>query len=436
MTRIEGSAVQLILADHDIDWLMETAQELSSHSQLKVVGFAQDGDTLVEHVINMDADAVLMDFTIPGSSAGEIARKLADDSPDTAVFAVTDSITMQLKETAKSDGVIDVYDKDKADINQIANQITYYVDAMRRNYGEVSRMHNEDIERASGPARTISQSIISTYNIKGGVGKTTLAVNLATAIKMSPYLSGLRVCLVDFDCGGANAATNCHLDDLDVINRNLVVWEHLPEDISGADVEELLIKGPQGLMIAAAPINQASSERVTAELAEKIIRILKRHFTIIVIDGAPNITAPMDVAFSHSTHILMIANAEGQSVKQLSRTVQLFSPDPDYPEKQDMSHILDKMFLILNYAHPLGKWDLKKSEISKNVGKPIFGEIPYDDVIRRALHSSNGKVAVELEPNGEFATAIKSLANDICGAYPGRKPKKKNMLGKIFKKRR
>lgn len=436
MTRIEGSAVQLILADHDIDWLMETAQELASHPQLKVVGFAQDGDTLVEHVINMDADAVLMNFTIPGSSAGEIARRLADDSPDTAVFAVTDSLTMQLREAAKSDGVIEVYDKDRADINQIANQITYYVDDMRRNYGEISRKHSEDVARASEAARTVSQSIILTYNVKGGVGKSTIAANLATAIKMSPHLSGLRVCLVDFDCGGANAATNLHLDDLDVMNRNLIVWEHLPEDVSGADIEELLIKGPQGLMVAAAPINQASSERVTAELAEKILRILKRHFTIIVIDGAPNITAPMDVAFSHSTHILMIANAEGQSVKQLSRTVQLFSPDPDYPEKKDMSHILDKMFLILNYAHPSSKWDLKKAEISKNINKPIFGEIPYDDVVKRALHSSSGKVAVELEPNGEFATAIKSLANDICGAYPGRKPKKESKLGKIFKRRR
>lgn len=434
--KIEGSPVYIILADHDVEWMMQAAQEISSHPQVKVIGFAQDGTTLVERAVSMMADAVLMNFSIQGASVNDIAAKLADESPGTAVFAVSDSITMQLEEMAKSAGVVEVFDKNNLDMNFVANQVGSYVDGLRRKWSEIDRRHKDVLKREEAPSRTISQTIILTYNVKGGVGKSTIAANLATAIKMSPYLKDLRVCLVDFDCGGANAATNCHISDLDVINRNLSIWEYLPEDASGQELDEILIKGPQGIMVAAAPINQVASERINAELADKILRILKKHFTVIVIDGAPNTSEPVDVAFTHSTHILMISNAEGQSVKQLSRTMQLLLPDPEYPEKPDMSHILNKMFLVLNHAQPSSKWDLKKTEISKVVGKPIYAEIPYDDVVKRALHGSSGKMAIEVEPNSDFSVAIKNLANDICRAYPGKSAKKGGILNKIIKGRR
>lgn len=435
--KIEGSPVLLILADHDVDWLMQTAQELSFHHQLKVVGFAQNSETLVDHVINMAADAVLMNYAIPNTTAGEMARRLQDEAPGVSVFAVSDSLTPQLRDSAKSDGVVEVYDKHTFDAREIANEITAHVDKLRVSWADKKRRHKESVGRATiEPVTEVAQTIILTYNPKGGVGKTAIATNLAAAIKMSPYLMGLRVCLVDFDCSGANVATACHIDDVDVVNRNLSVWEHLPDNLRGPDIDEILIDGPHGIKIVAAPLNPAAAERVNAELAEKILRILRKHFTIIIIDGSPTLTVPVDVAISYATHILLVANPEGQSVKQLSRTVHLLKPDPDYPEKPDMSHILDKMFLILNHTQPPSKYDLKKSEISENIGKPIYAEIPYDEVIKRSLHGTKARMAVELEPHGGFATAIKALANDICGAYPGKKQKGESLFGKILKRRR
>lgn len=436
--RIEGTPVYLIVADHDPGWMMEVAQNISSHPQVKVVGFAQDGDTLIDRVVNMMADAVLMNFVVSNATANDVARKLADKAPDVAVFAVSDSLTPQLEEMGKSNGIIRVYDKNNLDISAVAEEIAAYIDRMRRAEKDSTRKYEESLKTTEEPVKALSQTVILTYNVKGGVGKTTIATNLAAALKLSPYLKGIRVCLVDFDCGGANVATCCHLDEIDVVNRNLISWEHVSENLSSADIDELLIKGPHGLMIAAAPLNQAASERVTIDLAEKILSILKKHFPIIIIDGAPNISAPIDAAFEHSTHILMVANPEGQSVKQLARTMQLFMPDPEYPEKVDMSYILDKMFLVLNHAQPSGKWDLRASEISEILGKPVYAEIPYDESVKQALHGSKPKMAVEVAPDSEFSKAIKGLANDICGAYPGITPAKpkSGLLGKLFKKGR
>lgn len=444
--KIEGSPVQVVLADHDSNWMMDVAQDLSTHHQIKITGFAQSGEALIQRASSMAADAILMNYSMPDLTAKEVASRLAEESPGTAVFAVSDSVTAQLIQAAKAAGVAEIFPRSEFVSREAAERIAQYVDEQRKEWNEAARKHGL-IEKGAGPkgekirekilTRTVNQTIILTYNVKGGVGKSTIACNLALAIKMSPYLSGQRVCLVDFDCGGANVATNMHIQDIDAINRNLAVWEHIDENISAKDVDSILIPGPKGVMIAAAPLNQAFIENFTIDLADKILRILKKYFGMIVIDGAPNISAPIDAAFTHATHILLIANPEGQSVKQLARTVQLLSPDSDYPGKPDMSHILRKMFLVLNYAQAPTKWDLKKSDVAENVGRPLFAEIPYDEVVRKALHGTAEKVAIELESDSNFAIAIKNLANDLCGAYPdgiGSRPKK-GLLSFLERKR-
>ncbi|QNB45372.1 AAA family ATPase [Thermanaerosceptrum fracticalcis] len=425
--KTEGSTVHLAIADHDMEWMMQALQGLNSHKQIKVTVFANTGRDLVERVASMDVDAVLMEYSMPDMTAVEVVKKLAEDSPGTLIFAVTNSLTEQLLRTAKSAGVKEVFFKPNFSPAEAGNRIVAEVDAFRRELSLAAQKHGR-IEKGTGPigvkiqkeyvTRTLKQVVVLTHNIKGGVGKSTIAVNLAAAIKMSPYYSGQRVCLVDFDCGGANVATYCHINDNATYNRNIYNWLSVSPDVSAREVEEMLIKGPQGIMIAAAPINLAHAEKISYDLADKILKILKNYFTVIVIDGAPNLSAPIDSAMLHATHILLVANAEGQSVRQLAKTVALFSPEPDFPEKPDMSHILNKMFLVVNYAQAPTEYDLKKADIASVVGRPLIAEIPYDKTVRKALHGPYEKVAVELDPGSDFSLAIKKLSNDICGAYP------------------
>jgi pilus assembly protein CpaE len=445
-TKIEGSPVHLVIVDHDMAWTIETQIQLGSHPQLKVIGFAQNMATALERAVSMEADAVLTEFSMPDGTASELAKRLAEDSPGTAVFSVSSSISATLVQSAKAAGVVEIFPKQGFVAREAAERIVEHVDSLRREWSAIAHQYGA-VGRGVGPmgqktkveyvTRSVIQTVILTHNTKGGVGKSTIACNLAVAIKMSPFLSSQRVCLVDFDCGGANASTNYHISDTDVFNRNLATWEYISEDISADEVDKLLIKGSKGVMVAAAPLSHAMSGRIGFDLAEKILRILKRYYGVIVIDGAPNLSDPVDAAMLHATHILMIANAEGQSVKQLSRIVSSLRPDPDYPEKKDMTHILKKMFLVLNYAQAPTPWDLKKLDVANTVGLPLFAEIPFDQVVRKALHGKTEKLAVELESECSFSLSIKSLANDICGAYPegvGKKNTDSGLFKKLFKR--
>lgn len=449
--RNEGEAVSLVLASMDTEFMMDLTQGLQEHPQIRVIGFAQNGSAAIERAVKMAADAVLTEYALIDITANEIAKRLAEESPGTLVFAISENITAQLVQSAKAVGVREIFPKNGFSVKEAANRIVSMVDEQRREWAEITRTHGA-VERGTGPrgekikkeyvTRAITQSVIMTHNIKGGVGKTTIAVNLATAIKMSPYFSGQRVALVDFDCGGSNVQLHCGLSRNDCYNRNLATWEHIEESrVTAADMDDLLLDGPLGIKVLPAPINKKVAEKINMdmELCDKVLMILRKYFGIIVIDSAPNLSPMTDVAMDHATHILLIANPEGQAVNKLSEITMLLRRNTDDPDKPDMSHLLRKMRVVLNHKQPESKWDLKPSEVAQAIGVPIFAEVPYSELVLKALHGNRCKQAVELDPGDPFTIAIKQMANDLTGAYPeavNARPARKGLFGRIFGKRR
>lgn len=419
--------VSIVLADYDTPRLMQIIQEIQQNPMLKVVGIAQSGRDAIERASSMAADVVLMEFSMIDYTAIDVCQKLKDDSPGTSVFAITDTMNAQFVFSAKRAGIIEIFPRQGFVAREAGMKISQYVYEQREEWNSLAQTHGT-VEKGTGPmgqkvvkeyiTKSIPQSIILTYNTKGGVGKSSTAANLALAIKMSPYMSGQRIALVDFDCGGANVSTLYHIPDSDALNRNLISWEGVTDNITAQEVDDLMIQGSHGLMVLPAPLNIVAAEKISFELCDKILSVLKRFFPIIIVDGAPNISASMDAALRHATHVLLIANSEGQSVKQLARTISILSPDPNYPDKSDMTYLLNKMFVVLNHAQGYCKWDLKPNEVARTIGRPLLAELPFSETMREALHGNSERQAIELEPKGEYSIAVKKLANDLVGAYP------------------
>ncbi len=423
----QSNTVNILVADYDNMRLMDTFSKLqNSNPIIRVVAICQNGKDLINRASTMkDVDAILMDFNLIDMTAVEVATQLKESSPGTDVFAISDIMSAEFIFNAKNQGIIEIFKRDGLAHREVADKIVDYVFSKRQEYEQLVDEHGA-IEKGTRNTKivkeyitkTISQSVILTYNMKGGVGKSTVAANLAVAIKSSPYFSGKRVALVDFDCGGANISTICNIPDVDTVSRNLAAWENIDIDYtSPEEVDSLLIKGPNGVMIAPAPIAYAIAHKIGHEIADNVLKILKKYFDVIVIDGAPNLSPVIDIALEHATKILLIANPEGQAVKQLARMVT-FLEDITNNSDKDMSYIINKMFVVLNHAQKPSEWDLKANEVARTINRPLLREIPNDDVVKRALHGSSTKQAIELEPESDFAVAIKKLANDLCGAYP------------------
>lgn len=398
---MENKKLSVILAHYENRNLENIMKKLNTHPDIRIIGFANNGEDLIEKIRMMNPNAILMPFSLLDTTAVLVAKKVQELSLNCHVFVIHKNITDKLRDELKANGVSDIIEDD----DSIGHKI----------YNYMKNIDNDDEENTK---EVFEQTVILTYNPKGGVGKSTIAVNLAYALVNSPVYSEKKIALIDFDIGGANVTTISHISDKKAATKHIYFWSDLPSDIDMdyEDIESMMLKTDNGLLVLPMPINYSYAHQVDYELADKVLNILKKHFDIIVIDTGPNIMPATDAGLRHATHILLVADAERQSVKQLTRTIELLTINP--VRQGDFTPVLERMFVVVNHTKPEGEWDLKAVDIARTIGRPFLREIPYSDSVRESLHGNSALQAVELNKNSHFSLQIKKLANDICNAYP------------------
>jgi pilus assembly protein CpaE len=132
-----------------------------------------------------------------------------------------------------------------------------------------------------------SARVISVFAPKGGVGKTTIAFNLAVAIGQS----GERTVLIDgsLQFGDLRALLKVPVDAPSILD--------LPTDrIAESDLADVLWRDPSGIDILLAPPRVEMAEMVTTRDIDKVLSLLRRVYTVVVID-TPSTINDLNLAF-------------------------------------------------------------------------------------------------------------------------------------------
>ncbi|MHB8959989.1 MAG: response regulator [Candidatus Limnocylindrales bacterium] len=143
---------------------------------------------------------------------------------------------------------------------------------------------------ASGGAR-----MITIFAPKGGVGKTTLAFNLAVAIGQS----GIRTVLIDgsLQFGDMRALLKVPMDAPSLLD--------LPTDrIQESDLEDVLWRDPSGIDILLAPPRVELAEMVTVRDLEKTLSLLRRVYQVVIVD-TPAVINDVNLAFLDASDTIL-----------------------------------------------------------------------------------------------------------------------------------
>ena len=265
--------------------------------------------------------------------------------------------------------------------------------------------------------RPRGSQIISIIGAAGGVGTTSLAVNLGCTLareeRSSVALVDLDLCLGDADVF------------LDTIPDYTLV--DVAQNVARLDFNLLkrsLTKHASGLHLLPRPVQLEDVGLITRDNLQRVIGLLKATFTHLVLDLSKSYSAIDMVALDMSDHILLVTQLDLPCLRNVVRLMMSFG---------EMENIADKVKIVVNRVG-LESGEIALGKAEETIGKEIFWQLPNDYRTMVEVRN-NGVPLLEQAPKAAITQAVAALATALCGegdAKAAASATKKSSLGRLF----
>jgi pilus assembly protein CpaE len=240
---------------------------LNSQSSIKLLDVISEGSKVAGQVSQLRPDVILVDALLQGRVKGlQLVQQLKEAKVGAPIIVLT--VPQNPVEVDPERG-----------INGVLSMPFSGYDLVTR----ITQVKT-DFEATSSVG---SSRVISVFAPKGGVGKTTIAFNLACALSQQEH----RTVLIDgsLQFGDLRALLKVPVDAPSILD--------LPTDrIVESDLSDVLWRDPSGIDILLAPPRVEMAEMVTARDIDKVLSLLRRVYEAIVIDMSSTLS-DLNLAF-------------------------------------------------------------------------------------------------------------------------------------------
>jgi flagellar biosynthesis protein FlhG len=236
--------------------------------------------------------------------------------------------------------------------------------------------------------------VIAVTGGKGGVGKTSVSINLASAFASS----GKRVMLLDGDLGLAN---------VDVF-LGLSPRHTMAHVLSGQrTLEEVIIESQDGILVVpgASGVSDMANLSAAAHLSlVQAFSTLSTRVEVMIVDTAAGISHSVLQFSQAAQHVLLVVCDEPASMTDAYALIKVLS----------RQHGIDRFRVLANMVRAPGEGDQLFEKLQRVTGKFLdvtlehIGEIPEDPYLRRAIREQ--RPVLSAFPASPAARAFKKLA--------------------------
>ena len=325
---------------------------------------------------NPDVGLVVIDSD--PKKALELVSRLCNESPDCSVLVVSSS----------NDGDL-ILQAMRAGVKEFLTKPVRIQDLMAA-FGRISERGSG---RGDGKARP--SQIIAVAGANGGVGTTSIAVNLACALAQDECNT---VALVDLDL--------C-LGDADVFLDTIPDYTlmDVAQNVTRLDFSLLkrsLTKHSSGLFLLPRPVQLEDVSAISAEDIRRVLGLLKATFTHLVLDLSKSYSAIDLVALKMADHILLLTQLDLPCLRNVVRLMESFN------EKE----MAEKVKVVVNRVG-FDQSHITTKKAKDTIGHDIYWQLPNDHRTMVATRN-DGVPLVEEAPKAAITQSIASLAKSLA----------------------
>ena len=349
-----------------VDDIPETRDHLTKllgfESDVEVVGSAASGEEAIELASRLNPDVVLMDINMPGMDGIATTEQLASRAPNAAV------VMMSVQGEA-----------DYLRRSMLAGAREFLVKPFSSDelIGSIRQVHTRERDKrsrigaaqpaAGGPGAAAADSgrepamVVAVFSPKGGVGRTTVAVNMAVALATD---LGRKVVLVDgsFQFGDVGVLLNLN-------PKNKSIADLVPELEAGEpeSLDTFVINHSAGIRVLLAPPSPEMAELVTPTAVKRVLEALRRDNDFVIVDCTSSFNDTTLAILDAADVILTMLSLEITSIKNM----RLFLEVAD-----QLGYEPGKVRLVLNRADStLG---IRVTDVEQSIGRKVDHTIVSD----------------------------------------------------------
>ncbi|MBW3598651.1 MAG: AAA family ATPase [Planctomycetes bacterium] len=248
-----------------------------------------------------------------------------------------------------------------------------------------------------GAARGRGCQVIAVAGSTGGVGTTSVCVNLGCILAKQP---GKSVALVDLDLALGDADVF-----LDTIPDYTVV--DVAQNITRLDftlLKRSLTKHSSGLYLLPRPVQLQDTSLVAPTDLHRVLGLLKASFSHLILDLSKGYSELDMVALREAHHVLLITQLDLPCLRNVVRLLMSFD---------EIEEIKEKVKIVINRVGlESGQIGLKRAQ--ETIGREVFWQIPNDYRVMAEVRN-NGVPLIEHAPRSGIAQSYVSLAESLTG---------------------
>lgn len=228
-------------------------------------------------------------------------------------------------------------------------------------------------------------------SLRGGVGVTTLAVNLAATLAQA---GDKATCLVDLCASSGHTALQLGL-------RPDPNWSGLVGGggFDAATLDAHLLQHGSGLQLLASPVFPIVGQQgMPRPMAQTMLNILQQEFSVVVVDAPSVLDEATVVAVEMAAAVGLVVTAEAPSIQTAVGTLRA------------LKRWLPKFHIVLNQVSPGPQPPVEA--IEQTLKRPMVGVIPFDPAQVQAL--ARGTPLALGDPNSAMAQAVRELAGKLA----------------------
>jgi len=415
--------IRVLIVDDIPETRDHLAKLLGFETDIEVVGAAASGREAIEIGAKLLPDVVLMDINMPDMDGITATERLAAEVPSAAVVMMSvqgeaDYLRRSMLAGAReflvkpfssdelTSSIRQVYTREREKLARIALQPAAPGSA------PASRPAPGQTREADEPGR-----IVAVFGPKGGVGRTTLAVNLAVAAATE---LGQRTCLVDasFQFGDVGVLLNLN-------PKNKSIADLLPELESGEfeSLDTFLVNHSAGIRVLLAPPSPEMAELITPHGVKRMLETLRLSHDLVVVDCMASFNDTTLAILDLADTVLTMLSLEITSIKNIRLFLEV---------AEQLGYGSDKVRLVLNRAD--SSLGIRVADVEHSIGRRVDHTIVSDG--RSVVYALNRGVPFFLSNReAQVSQDVLRLASAVVGtkvAVAGEPAKKSAQKKSLF----